>query len=51
MIFRRDDLEVESLGDLVSFLVVAPFVFLVLPFLLAAYTLGFLMDQVGWLDT
>ena len=45
------DLKVESLSDFLSFLVVLPFVALVTPFLGAAYTLGFLMDITGWLDT
>ena len=51
MIFTRADLEVESIGELASFALVLPFVALVLPFLLSAYTLGWLLDQVGWLDT
>ena len=49
--FSKDDFKVDSLSDLMSFLLVMPFVGLVLPFLLAAYTLGFLMDMVGWLET
>lgn len=49
--FSKDDFKVDSLPDLMSFLLVMPFVGLVLPFLLAAYTLGFLMDMVGWLET
>lgn len=40
-----------SFGELISFSLVAPFVALVMPFLLAVYTLGFFMDMVGWLDT
>ena len=49
--FSKDDLKVGSLSDLMSFMLVMPFVGLVLPFLLAAYTLGWLMDMVGWMDT
>ncbi len=45
------DLKIESFSDLMGFLVVLPFVALVMPFLGAAYTLGFLMDITGWLDT
>ncbi len=45
------DLKIESFPDFVGFLVILPFVALVLPFLGAAYTLGFVMDITGWLDT
>ena len=38
-------------GETISFALVTPFVALVMPFLLAAYTLGFFMDIVGWLDS
>ena len=51
MIFSRDDLRVDSIGELASFALVLPFFVLVLPFLLAGYTLMFCMDLVGWLDT
>jgi len=40
-----------SLSEMASFSLVAPFVGLVLPFLLAVYFLGFLLDIVGWIDT
>ena len=45
------DLKIESLSDFLGFLIVLPFIGLVMPFLGAAYTLGFLMDVTGWLDT
>lgn len=40
-----------SFGELVSFALITPFVALVMPFLLASYTLGFFMDVAGWLDS
>ncbi len=49
--FQMDDFKIDSTGEFLSFCLVLPFVGLVLPFLLAAYTLGFLMDVVGWLDS
>lgn len=48
--FSRDDFEIESYGEFFSYLVVLPFVAFVFPFLGAAYTLGFVMEAVGWLD-
>lgn len=48
--FSREDLQVESFSDFITFMLVMPFVGLVLPFLLAAYTLGWFMDMVGWMD-
>ena len=45
------DLKIESFSDFAAFLVVVPFIALVMPFLGAAYTLGFLMDITGWLDS
>lgn len=49
--FSKDDFKIDSFADLMSFLLVIPFVGLVLPFLLAAYTLGWFMDMVGWMET
>lgn len=51
MIFSREDFKIDSLPDFFSFLLVLPFVGLVFPFLGAAYTLGFIMDLTGWLDS
>lgn len=48
--FSREDLQIESFSDFIAFMLVMPFVGLVLPFLLAAYTLGWFMDMVGWMD-
>ena len=49
--FGKDDLEVGPLGDLLEFLVIAPFVGLIFPFLGAAYTVGFIMEKLGWNET
>ena len=49
--FTREDFKIDSFSEFMSFILVAPFVGLVLPFLLAVYTLGFFMDITGWLDT
>ena len=51
MMFTRDDFKIESIGDLLEFLPIALFLALVAPFLIAAYTLGFVMDVTGWLRT
>jgi hypothetical protein len=49
--FRKDDFEITSWKDFLSFSLIGPFVGLVMPFLLAVYVLGFLLDVVGWYDT
>jgi hypothetical protein len=51
MMFSRDDLRVDSLSDLIEFIPIVVFLGLVAPFLIAAYTLGFVMDITGWLKT
>ncbi len=51
MLFSREDLRVDSWSDFFGFMLVLPFVGLVFPFLAAAYTLGFFLDQIGWLDS
>ena len=51
MQFTREDFQIESVSDLMLFLPIAPFIGLVAPFLLAAYTLGAVMDMIGWLET
>ena len=47
--FSKDDLKIDSFSDFASFMLVMPFIGLVLPFLLAAYTLGWFMDMMGWM--
>lgn len=51
MMFSSDDLKIDDLGDFLEFLPIAIFFALVAPFLIAAYTLGFVMDITGWLKT
>lgn len=49
--FSVEDFKIDSIPSFLSFLLIMPFVGLVLPFLLAAYTLGFCEEMIGWLDT
>ena len=51
MMFTREDFQIESLEDLLMFLPIALFMGLVAPFLIAAYSLGFVMDVTGWLNS
>lgn len=48
--FTSEDFRIESVQDLVEFLPVAIFIGLIAPFLILAYTIGFVSDVVGWLD-
>lgn len=50
MIFSRDDLRVESFGELLEFLPILIFVALVAPFVIVAYKLGFLLDLLGMIE-
>lgn len=50
MIFSRQDLQVESVPELLAFLPVLAFVGLVAPFLIAGYTLGFCLDVLGLIE-
>jgi hypothetical protein len=49
--FTRDDFKVQSIGELIELLPIVIFLALVAPFLIAAYTIGFVMDVTGWLAT
>ncbi len=49
--FSAEDFKFNSGAELASFLVVLPFVGLVAPFLIAAYTLGFVQEITGWLES
>ncbi len=51
MIFSKEDFKIESVEDLVEFLPILIFVALVAPFVVAAYKVGFVMDQLGWLKS
>lgn len=51
MMFTRDDFRIDSVPDLLEFLPIVVFLGLVAPFLIAAYSVGFVMDVTGWLKT
>jgi len=51
MMFTREDFQIESVPDLLHFLPIVVFLGLVAPFLIAAYTVGFVMDITGWIRT
>lgn len=51
MMFSKEDLKIEDPAELVEFLPIFIFIGFVAPFLIAAYTLGFVMDVTGWLKT
>ncbi|NDE16048.1 hypothetical protein EBZ80_14070 [bacterium] len=51
MMFTKEDFKIDNARDLVEFLPIVIFLGLVAPFLIAAYTLGFVMDVTGWLKT
>ena len=51
MLFSKDDFKITDMSDFVEFLPVFVFIGLIAPLVLAAYGLGFIMDQTGWLDT
>lgn len=48
--YTSEDLRIESAADFVEFLPIFIFVAFVSPFLLVAYTVGYISDMVGWLD-
>lgn len=48
--FTAEDFHIESLSDLLDFAPIFIFMGLVAPFLIVAYTVGFISDKVGWLD-
>ena len=51
MLFSREDFTIDNPLEFLSFMVILPFVGLILPFLGAVYTLGFFLDICGWNDT
>jgi hypothetical protein len=51
MLFSKEDFRIQSVEDFVEFLPIFIFIGFVAPFLIAAYTLGFVMDITGWLKT
>ena len=48
--FTAEDFEIDSFPSLLKFLPIVIFMGLVAPFLIGAYSLGFVMDATGWLD-
>jgi hypothetical protein len=50
MMFTEKDFEIESIGELLEMAPIFVFMGLVAPFLIAAYTAGFVMDVTGWLS-
>ncbi len=51
MLFSKEDFHVNSALELLEFLPIALFLGLLAPLIIAAYTLGFVMDISGWLKT
>lgn len=48
--FTAEDFHIESFSDFLEFAPIFIFMGLVSPFLIVAYTVGFISDKVGWLD-
>ncbi len=51
MLFTKDDFNIGQPEDFAEFAPIFLFIALVAPLIIAAYTLGFVLDQTGWLDT
>jgi hypothetical protein len=51
MMFSREDFRVENPVDVLHMLPILLLLALVAPFIIAAYTLGFVMDVTGWLTS
>ncbi len=49
--FSIEDLKVEDPIELVEHLPILIVIALLLPFIIGAYTLSYVMDAVGWLET
>ncbi len=48
--YTSEDLRITSAADFLEFMPIFIFVAFVGPFLLVAYSVGFVSDLVGWLD-
>ena len=48
--YTKEDFKIESAGELLAFAPIFIFIAFVAPFVIGAYSLGFVMDKVGWLD-
>jgi hypothetical protein len=51
MLFSKEDFKVNKPEDVLDVAMIGLFLALVAPLIIAAYTLGFVMDRVGWLKT
>lgn len=51
MLFEKSDLKIQDPADFLEFAPVFVFIALIAPLVFAAYGLGFILDQMGWLDT
>ena len=48
--FTVEDFRIDNAAEFVQFLPIFIFIALCSPYLIAAYSLGFAMDVVNWLD-
>lgn len=51
LLFSKDDFNIGSPQDFLEFLPIFIFIALIAPLIVAAYTVGFVLDKTGWLDT
>ena len=51
MLFSKKDFDIGKPEDFVEFLPILIFCALIAPLVIAAYTLGFVLDKTGWLET
>lgn len=51
MLFGKDDFRIDNAEDFLEFLPIFVFIALIAPLVIAGYTLGFILDQTGWLET
>ncbi len=48
--FTSEDFRIHSVPELLEFLPIVIFIGFIAPFLILAYTIGFLMNVTRWLD-
>ncbi len=51
MLFSKEDFDIGNTQDFIEFLPIFIFIALIAPLIVAAYTLGFVLDKTGWLET
>ncbi len=51
MLFSKDDFKITDMDAFIEFLPIFVFIALIAPLVIAGYTLGFVLDQTGWLET